>query len=391
MKAMIEQQRAQLKESGFTIIRGMIPPDELQRLRKSVERMIERVPESSPTNRLIMTEWVEAETADAVEFCFDERTLGYTRRLMDVPSVAALGMFLLSTSGTGWHRDIIPMDMAPLDGLQEDSKLNGPPYLQWNVPLYDDSFLHFIPGSHLRRNNAEERKIERRMGVVPLPGAITVDLKAGDAVVYNNNCLHSAEPNGELTRRTLIMGYEAFGNRGSIHYLHEPIGVDFIEHLSPDGAEQCKQFDRLHAQRRDEIVATYRAMIQADRTVFRRAFETLHPSEHCRLTSLVVLTKIAYRLRKYKDSDSDDWQNTNAIKTLGARFTADELDRLWDRLATLDDELRTDTEQSESLFQNGPMMYQFYEMPVNFELDDFISSWDGADASPTATNTRASA
>ena len=233
------------------------------------------------------------------------------------------------------------MDMAPLDGLQEDQRLNGLPYLQWNVALYDDSFLHFVPGSHRRRNNAEERKIERRMGVVPLPGAITVDLKAGDAIVYNHHCLHSAAPNGELTRRTLIMGYEAFGNRGFVHYLHEPIGVDFVEHLSPEAAEQCRQFDRLHEQRRDEVVATYRAIIQADREAFLRAFEILHPSQHGRMTSLVVLTKIAYKLRKYKDSDSDDWQNSNAIKILGARFTADELDRLWDGLAVLDDELRT--------------------------------------------------
>ena len=93
MKATIEQQREQLMESGFISVRGMIPPDELQQLRKSVDRMIERVPESVPTNRLTMTEWVEAETADAVEFCFDERTLGYTRRLMDVPppTVSSLG------------------------------------------------------------------------------------------------------------------------------------------------------------------------------------------------------------------------------------------------------------------------------------------------------------
>jgi hypothetical protein len=379
MKATIEQQREQLMESGYAIIRGMIPPDELQRLRKSVERMIERVPESTPTDRLTTTEWVEAETADAVEFCFDERTLGRSRQLMDVSAVAPLGMFLVSTSGTGWHRDIVSMDMAPLDGLREDQRLNGLPYLQWNVALYDDSFLHFVPGSHRRRNNAEERKIERRMGVVPLPGAITVDLKAGDAIVYNHHCLHSAAPNGELTRRTLIMGYEAFDNRGFAHYLHEPIGVDFVEHLSPQAAEQCRQFDRLHEQRRDQIVATYRAIIQADREAFLRALDTLHPSEHCRMTSLIVLTKIAHKLRQYKDSDSDDWQNTNAIKILGARFTAVELDRLWERLAALDDELRADTEQSETLFQGEPMMmYHFYEMPASFAVEDFIASWDGS-------------
>ena len=40
MKATIEQQREQLMESGFVIVRGMIPSDELQQPCKSVDRMI---------------------------------------------------------------------------------------------------------------------------------------------------------------------------------------------------------------------------------------------------------------------------------------------------------------------------------------------------------------
>ncbi len=92
------------------------------------------------------TEWVDGETADAVEFCFDERTLGVSLQLMNAPAVTTLGMLVLSTSGTGWHRDIVPIDMGPLDGLQEDLRINGPHYLQWNVPLYDDSFSAFHSG-----------------------------------------------------------------------------------------------------------------------------------------------------------------------------------------------------------------------------------------------------
>ena len=376
MKATIDKQRTQLMDSGYIMVRDLIHPDELPKLRKSVDLMAERAPESCLKSRFTMTDWVDESTADAVEFCFEERTLGFSRQLMDVPAVTPLGMFVLCASGTGWHRDIHPIDMAPLDGLQEDLRLNGPCYLQWNVPLYDDSFLHFIPGSHLRRNNAEERKIERRMGVVPLPGAMTVELKAGDAVVYLNNCLHSSMPNGETKRRTLIMGYDAFGNKGFTHYFANPLGVDFIEHLSPPGAEQCKQFAKLHAQRQDEIVAAYKAIIKKDRVGFMQAFETLHPSEQARMTSLIVLSKIAYTIRKYKDSDSDDWQRTDAVMELAARFAANELDQLWDRFGTLDDVLKADTEQYESLFQNAAMMYHFYEMPENFGVEDFIKSWD---------------
>ena len=94
------------------------------------------------------------------------------------------------------------------------------------------------------------------------------------------------------------------------------------------------------------------------------------------MTSLIVLSKIAYTIRKYKDSDSDDWQRTDAVMKLAARFAANELDQLWDRFGTLDDVLKADTEQYESLFQNAAMTYHFYEMPENFGVEDFIKSWD---------------
>lgn len=52
--------------------------------------------------------------------------------------------------GTGWHRDVHPADMAPLDALTAEAMKNGPRYTQWNVPLYDDSVLWVLPGSHRR-------------------------------------------------------------------------------------------------------------------------------------------------------------------------------------------------------------------------------------------------
>ena len=84
------------------------------------------------------------------------------------------------------------------------------------------------------------------------------------------------------------------------------------------------------------------------------------------MTSLIVLSKFAYILRELKDSNSDDYRNTAAVQALAAHFTADELDQLWKRFGTLDDKLKADTEQYEPLFQNPPMIYRFYEMPVNF-------------------------
>ena len=374
METSLERQREQLMREGYVIVRNMIPPDELERLRESVDTIIDKAP---PSSRVQVTEWVDKQTANAVEFYFDDRTLGFTRRLMDAPDVAPQGMWVLCHSGTGWHRDIHPIDMAPLDGLQEDIRLNGPPYLQWNLPLYDDSYLHVIPGSHLRRNNEAESKKERRMGVVPLPGEITVDLKAGDGLVYINGILHSATPNGEDKRRTLHFGYQSFGAKGFNHFfLPDTMGVEFVEHLSPSAAEQCHHFEALHAKRHDDIAFTLRAILDRDTDAFMEGLARIHRSEHARMTTLVVLSKIAYMIRKYKDPDAEESANGPCIQRMADRFTLDELEQLWERFTVLDRKLQSDTEQYEPLFQSGPMKYFFYDMPQDFGLDDFISSWN---------------
>ena len=375
METSLQQQREQLIREGYVIVRDIIPPDELERLRHSVDTIIDKAP---PSSRVMVTEWVEKQTANAVEFYFDDRTLGFTRRLMDAPDVVPQGMWVLCQSGTGWHRDIHPIDMAPLDGLQEDIRRNGPPYLQWNLPLYDDSYLHVIPGSHLRRNNEAESRKERRMGVVPLPGEITVDLKAGDGVVYINGILHSATPNGDEKRRTLHFGYQSFGAEGFVHFfLPATMGVEFVEHLSPGAAEKCHHFEALHAKRHNDIAFTLRAILEKDAHAFTEGLGRIHRSEHARLTTLVVLSKIAYTIRQYKDSDSEESSDSPCFQRMADRFTRDELEQLWQRFALLDHKLQSDTEQYESLFQSGPMKYFFYDMPQDFGVDDFIASWHG--------------
>ena len=374
METSLERQREQLMREGYVIVRNIIPPDELEQLRQSVDTIIDKAP---PSSRVMVTEWVDKQTANAVEFYFDDRTLGFTRRLMDAPDVAPQGMWVLCHSGTGWHRDIHPIDMAPLDGLQADIRLNGPPYLQWNLPLYDDSYLHVIPGSHLRRNNEAESKKERRMGVVPLPGAIRVDMKAGDGLVYINGILHSTTPNGDVKRRTLHFGYQSFGAKGFTHFfLPATMGVDFVEHLSPRAAEQCYHFEALHAKRHEDIAFTLRAILEKDSNAFTEGLGRIHRSEHARMTTLVVLSKIAYLIREYKNSDAEESADSPCFQRMADRFTPDELEQLWGRFGVLDRKLQSDTEQYEPLFQSGPMKYLFFEMPEDFGVDDFITSWN---------------
>ncbi|MEE3259871.1 MAG: hypothetical protein VX293_11730, partial [Candidatus Latescibacterota bacterium] len=344
MQTEIDRQRQELMEVGYVVVRDLIPPAELQALRQSADAIVDRAPAAG---RVTMTDWVDRASANAVEFCFGDRTLDFSRQLMEVPDVAPLGMWILCGSGTGWHRDIHPIDMAPLDGLQEDVRLNGPPYLQWNIALYDDSYLQVITGSHQRRNNPGERTIERSMGVVPLPGATVVDLEAGDGVVYINNILHSATPNGDEKRRTLHLGYQAFGGQGFTHFfLPATLGVHFIEYIAPRAAEQCVHFEKLHAQRQEGVASVLRAIIDADRSAFMAGLYRIHHSQHARMTTLVVLSKIACLIHNAGDAENN--ANGPCIQHMADRFTGEELEALWRRFQVLDGKLQADTEHYES-------------------------------------------
>ena len=64
------------------------------------------------------------------------------------------------------------------------------------------------------------------------------------------------------------------------------------------------------------------------------------------------------------------------IDALADRFTAAETDRLLQRFAPLDARLHTETEQFVPGFQSGPTRHRFEHMPPDFEVADFIASWN---------------
>ena len=68
---------------------------------------------------------IDAETADVIDFCLGETTLGVSAQLMQAP-VTALTAFGALCSGlidygyTDWHRDASSAEQAPLSGMQAD-------------------------------------------------------------------------------------------------------------------------------------------------------------------------------------------------------------------------------------------------------------------------------
>lgn len=100
-----------------------------------------------------------------------------------------------------WHRDDIPFTCTLDD---ETARLARPAWhAQWNLALYDDASLVVVPGSHARARTAAESAVLAVDLYGVLPGQQTVELKAGDAVFYNNNIIHRGTYDSGVERMTL--------------------------------------------------------------------------------------------------------------------------------------------------------------------------------------------
>ena len=132
--------------------------------------------------------------------------------------------------GIGWHRDIQrgaagfrqPDDGEPLDDSEESERdrwryaegahaahVAGKPHLvvAWHLALVDDCSFECVPGSHYQFRTAAQHAAmgaaERAPGGAPMPGAVSITLKAGQAVFWTGALLHRGDMRHDRERTTL--------------------------------------------------------------------------------------------------------------------------------------------------------------------------------------------
>lgn len=388
----------QLLDDGYVVLRQVIPPDHIESLRSGFETMVNRqrekwaqerkpedppggVWETSPQPRLIFNTLIAPDTAAAAEFCLHENTMGVSRQLMRAKAASVTGMMFMCNpvrdhGPAPWHRDIHPIDQAPLTGLEADLLANAPGYVQWNIPLYDDDVLWVVPRSHLRINTDEENRLLKENPRQPLPDSIPVKLNAGDGVVYTNTILHWGSNYSPKLRRTIHLGYRAFGGPIFPYVNLFYRNTEFVKYLSPGAQETFRQFAQCYREETEVLTDIFRAIIDRDKTAFLDGLSALHPGEQGRIVCCIQLSKIIYKLRfgshpvrqHYGGDISQDQE-------LIPRFSEAEIDTLWQRFSALDAAIQSDEDQYVPGFQSGPMRYHFNDMPEHFDIETFIRSW----------------
>ena len=401
----------QLWEDGFIIIPDCVPPNRFDELRNSFEVLVERQkeiwarernPDDPPGGhwetgaqpRVSFSPLIDEETANAVEFCLQENTLGVSCQVMQAPETILKYITMMCSplrdhGPSGWHRDIEPYRDGPLSGLQADMAANGVGTVQWNIALYDDDVLWIVPGSHRRRNTDAENRTLLESSRVPLPNSIPVQLKAGEGVVYSNAILHWGSNYSTKLRRTIHLAFRAYGSDLFSYRPYLNWTIDFSKHLSPWGRGIVERFANRFTAEFDVIAQTFRAVIDKDETAFLEGLAMLHPGEEHRMICVMFLTKLAYKVHLLNQPEVATlpdpaqagqigwpWECVDVLQNIARRFTIDETNLLWHRFADMDNRLKSEEDQYVPGFQTGPTKYLFYDMPPNFEVEDFIATWD---------------
>jgi ectoine hydroxylase-related dioxygenase (phytanoyl-CoA dioxygenase family) len=150
----------------------------------------------------------------------------------------------------GWHRDVIQIPEAEIeDRLFSKDRFHNS--VQINLPLVQEDALEIVPGSHNRPNTVEEdQAFAGTKHYAPLdaemPGAMRVSLKAGQAVLYNNNLIHRGYcMDSKVPRRTLHMGYHSASKPPTWHFYlldAQLLTPDYLERLSPTMRQMMEEY-----------------------------------------------------------------------------------------------------------------------------------------------------
>ena len=139
--ALMKVDPQQFIENGYVIVRDCVPPERLDELRDSFEVLVDRQraiwrrekePNDPPGGvwdthqqpRVSFDTVVDEPTANTIEFCLHENTMGVARQLMRAPDVGMHQMAIMcnpvSDHGPDpWHRDVSPASDAPVEGLAD--------------------------------------------------------------------------------------------------------------------------------------------------------------------------------------------------------------------------------------------------------------------------------
>ena len=350
----------------------LIPQDQLPELRRKFELLAERMRAADPSwddgsstqPRLVMTQrplsaLIDAETIACVELWLPGGEVHrISSQLLGVPSASSFEMMMLCSpqapvepTPLSWHRDFQPAESAPLPSFADCTREGCPFHISWNIPLYDDSLFGILPGSHLAPVSPELAQMLDAEPGKTVPGAVQLDVRAGDGVAKITPVMHWASCYSNAPLRRTIHGNYNLGNTQG-----QQTRADWMPLLRDEHRRYFAQHEQRSALQLRDQEAALRCVLGADEGGFRAALGRLIEGggEATRDLLGILLHKTARQIcalhhpqffvgpgLETAEAEQARAQGVHPPLmqpgwALAERFTAEEAERLWACFGNLD-------------------------------------------------------
>lgn len=189
--------------------------------------------------------------------------------ILGKPLIIDNAAFLAADPGVayrqGWHRDVLQVPQEEIgDFMFSPSWRHN--NVQLNLALTPDTAFWAVPGSHRRPNTPAEQAAfgdTKHMSPVEatMPGGRCIELRPGEAVIYNNNLIHRGFCDFAVRRRTFHIGYHCANRPPTWHFYshnHDRFTPDYLATLSPTVRKMIE--DRIRRGREyPDVKTSYRS------------------------------------------------------------------------------------------------------------------------------------
>jgi ectoine hydroxylase-related dioxygenase (phytanoyl-CoA dioxygenase family) len=231
-----EAQRQQFHDDGYVIIDEAVEPAMLEPLRAATGRVTERTragewphKRGAPDNDIWGVSHLLHPDLDApifADYMASAPVLDVAADLLDTPELRLELVNMLVNPARaphkiGWHRDLLRREVLPEEEITILRQLQDG--IQWNTALYDEACLLIVPGTHRRCATEEERDVQFRRPMDPIPGQLAVELKAGQGVYYNSQLIHRGIYPHDRRRETIHACMHVAGSAAHRNYYYDSL------------------------------------------------------------------------------------------------------------------------------------------------------------------------
>ena len=216
------------EQRGFVIVRGILDGPMLTSLQSAADRFVRNVRSVDGFTDVNRFDLVDPRLKPYHEYellnCLDApEVLGVSERISGGQLKGTSYYINVDTPSMYWHQDFefLPNELPAAFDLEAFCQQTPFSQIQWNLALFDDTALMVVPGTHRQALSPKQREVlassgQQRAYIESMPGALRVELKAGDGVAYNSNIVHGVDNPRRVKRRTLHWFWVIWGRRRSL-------------------------------------------------------------------------------------------------------------------------------------------------------------------------------